>query len=64
MMAAWQSLFFMSLLLAMMIFIFRSFNHHHLFVFLFLLASSMWGALVTITFYYRQPTWFPLPAEP
>ena len=62
MMGSWQGFFFMSLL-ETMIFVFRSFNHY-LFVFYFFLASSLRGALVTLTFRYRQPTRFPLPAEP
>ncbi len=64
MMGAWQAFFFMSLLLELMIFIFRSFHHHHFFVFYFFLALSFGGALVTLTFHYRQSTRFPLPVEP
>ena len=65
MMAACQALFFISLLL-MMIFVFRVFNHHPFLssVFNFFLASSFGGALITLTFYYCQPSRFPLPAEP
>ena len=64
MMRTWQALFFMSLLLEMMIVLFSSFNHHHFLVFYFFLASSLWGAFVTLTFHYCRPTRFPLPAEP